>query len=82
MFNDWPCRLHMIAKSRWIALAILLLIVSFGMLIFIAGFYILGFFTALLTIGGACIYLGCVDAQEIIGQRDNHSTADDRFKTG
>ena len=71
----------MIKKTTLIAMAILLLVVVFGMIIFIAGYYILGFFMALLTIGGSSIYLGCVDAQEIIGQRDHRLAADDRCNT-
>ena len=71
----------MIKKSALIAIAVVLLVVFFGVIIFIAGYYILGFFMALLTIGGSSIYLGCVDAQEIIGQTDHQSVTTDRFKT-
>jgi len=51
-------------KSRSIALVILLLIFIFGMLMFFAGYYVLGFPTALLTIGSACIYFIHVVAEE------------------
>ncbi|EPJ46045.1 MAG: hypothetical protein OFPI_35510 [Osedax symbiont Rs2] len=51
-------------KSRLIALVILLLIFVFGMLMFVAGYYVLGFPTALLTVGSACIYFIHVVAEE------------------
>ncbi|MCJ8340596.1 MAG: hypothetical protein MJK10_19190 [Pseudomonadales bacterium] len=68
----------MLKRSRLIAIAILLLVVAFGIIIFIAGFYIVGFFMALLSIGGSCIYLGCVDAEEIIDNRDNQPVTTDK----
>ena len=51
-------------KSRLIALVILVLIFLFGMLMFVAGYYVLGFPTALLTVGSACIYFIHVVAEE------------------
>lgn len=51
-------------KSRLIALVILALIFVFGMFMFVAGYYVVGFPTALLTVGSACIYFIHVAAEE------------------